>query len=270
VHGSGDDNVHYQGTERLINTLIELGKPFDMMAYPNRTHAIAEGPGTSLHLHALVARYFLSHLRAGASAPANAGNAAMQGDEVGFVPLFDGRTLTGWDGDTARTWRIAEGALVGGSLTTRVPRNEFLAAAGEYADFVLKLQFRLRGTDGFINAGVQVRSQRIPDNHEMVGYQLDLGDPAWWGTLYDESRRNRALAQSDIEAVRRVLRRDDWNDYEIRCEGRRIVAFINGVQTIDYTETDPSIPLKGRIALQVHGGGAAEASYRNIRVRPLR
>ena len=63
VHGTGDDNVHYQGTERLINTLVELGKPFDMMAYPNRTHAIAEGPGTSLHLHRLIARYFLDHLR---------------------------------------------------------------------------------------------------------------------------------------------------------------------------------------------------------------
>jgi hypothetical protein len=45
IHGTGDDNVHYQGTERLINRLVALGKPFDMMAYPNRTHAIAEGPG---------------------------------------------------------------------------------------------------------------------------------------------------------------------------------------------------------------------------------
>ncbi len=62
IHGTGDDNVHYQGTERLINRLIELGKPFDMMAYPNRTHAIAEGPGTPLHVHALIARYFVQHL----------------------------------------------------------------------------------------------------------------------------------------------------------------------------------------------------------------
>jgi dipeptidyl-peptidase-4 len=62
VHGSGDDNVHYQGTERLINRLIELGKPFDVMVYPNRTHAISEGPGTSLHLHTLIARYIREHL----------------------------------------------------------------------------------------------------------------------------------------------------------------------------------------------------------------
>jgi dipeptidyl-peptidase-4 len=66
VHGSGDDNVHIQGTERLVDRLIELGKPFDLMIYPNRTHAISEGAGTSLHLHRLIARYFLTHLPPGA------------------------------------------------------------------------------------------------------------------------------------------------------------------------------------------------------------
>jgi len=66
VHGSGDDNVHAQGTERLINRLIELGKPFDSMIYPNRTHSIAEGAGTTPHVYKLIARYFLEHLPAGA------------------------------------------------------------------------------------------------------------------------------------------------------------------------------------------------------------
>jgi dipeptidyl-peptidase-4 len=62
VHGSGDDNVHYQGTERLVNRLVELGKPFDLMVYPNRTHVIAEGPGTLAHVYHLIARYFLDNL----------------------------------------------------------------------------------------------------------------------------------------------------------------------------------------------------------------
>lgn len=65
VHGSGDDNVHVQGTERLIDRLIELGKSFDTMIYPNRTHAISEGAGTTVHLHHLIARYFLEHMPAG-------------------------------------------------------------------------------------------------------------------------------------------------------------------------------------------------------------
>jgi dipeptidyl-peptidase-4 len=57
IHGTADDNVHYQGTERLVNRLIELGKPFDMMVYPNRTHSIKEGEGTRLHIYSLIARY---------------------------------------------------------------------------------------------------------------------------------------------------------------------------------------------------------------------
>ena len=62
VHGSGDDNVHYQGAEKLVNRLVELGKRFDETVYPNRTHAISEGKGTSLHLHTLIARYILENL----------------------------------------------------------------------------------------------------------------------------------------------------------------------------------------------------------------
>ena len=66
IHGSGDDNVHVQGTERLVNRLIELGKPFDMMIYPNRSHSISEGPGTSVHIYRKIATYLLDHLAAGA------------------------------------------------------------------------------------------------------------------------------------------------------------------------------------------------------------
>ena len=65
VHGEGDDNVHYQGTERLVNRLVELGKQFDMMVYPNRTHCICEGAGTTLHVYSLLTRYLLTNLPAG-------------------------------------------------------------------------------------------------------------------------------------------------------------------------------------------------------------
>ena len=65
VHGTGDDNVHFQGTQKLLNRLIELEKQFDFMEYPNRSHSITEGPGTRLHLHTLIARYLTEHLPAG-------------------------------------------------------------------------------------------------------------------------------------------------------------------------------------------------------------
>ena len=65
MHGSGDDNVHYQGTERLVNRLVELGKPFDLMVYPNRSHCICEGRGTTLHVYELLSRYLVEHLPPG-------------------------------------------------------------------------------------------------------------------------------------------------------------------------------------------------------------
>jgi len=66
IHGSGDDNVHFQGTELLVDKLVELGKPFDFMDYPNRTHGIYEGKGTSFHVYSLIARYLEDHVPPGA------------------------------------------------------------------------------------------------------------------------------------------------------------------------------------------------------------
>jgi dipeptidyl-peptidase-4 len=63
VHGTGDDNVHYQSSERLIDELVRLNKPFDFLAYPNRRHPITSGEGTSLHLYSTMTRYFDEHLK---------------------------------------------------------------------------------------------------------------------------------------------------------------------------------------------------------------
>ncbi len=194
---------------------------------------------------------------------------ALAAAETGFVTISDGRSFKGLEGDTNVTWRIEDGAFVGGSLKTTVPRNEFLATTRPFTNFVLRLDFRLIGTDGFINGGVQIRSQRLknPPN-EMSGYQCDMGD-GYWGSLYDESRRNKTLVAPDPAAVTRALKKGQWNQYEIRCEGKRIRSWINGVPMIDYTEPDDSIPQFGLIGLQIHGGGKAEASYRNIVIKEL-
>ena len=186
------------------------------------------------------------------------------------VPLFDGRTFTGWEGDTKTTWRIQDGAIVGGSLSAQVPRNEFLTTTRSYGDFVLRAKFKLVGTEGFINGGVQIRSQRLTKPaHEMTGYQADLGD-SYWGSLYDESRRNKTLVSPPAPLIKEILKPGDWNDYEIRAEGPRIRLAINGRQTIDYTEPDPNIPRDGLIGLQVHGGGKVEAWYKDITIQELR
>lgn len=182
-----------------------------------------------------------------------------------WVSLFDGRTLSGWEGRTD-VFRVEDGAIVAGSRTAPMPRNEFLCTLAEYGDFVLRLEFHMPGEG--LNAGVQFRTQRIPDDHEVIGYQADMGD-GWWGALYDESRRNRVLAKPDDDVVARALRKEGWNRYMIEARGPRVRLSLNDQLTVDYTEPDATIPQRGRICVQIHSGPPGEVRYRNIEIREL-
>ncbi|RLT19329.1 MAG: DUF1080 domain-containing protein [Planctomycetota bacterium] len=186
--------------------------------------------------------------------------------EDGFQTLFDGTTLEGWDGDP-NVFRVEEKTIIGGQLKEKIPHNFFLSSKDEYADFELRLEFRLIGEA--TNAGVQLRSKRIPDHHEMIGYQADLGQD-YWGALYDESRRNKVMASPDKVELAKILKLGEWNKYRILCEGRHIQLWINDFQTVDYTEADETIEQTGLIALQIHGGPPGEAHYRNIRIRKIK
>lgn len=183
------------------------------------------------------------------------------------IALSDGKTFSGWTGDTNKTWRIEDGAFVGGTLKTKVPNNEFIKTGRPYTNFVLRVKFKLLGTNGFVNGGVQIRSTIVPP-FEMKGYQCDMGD-GWWGKLYDESRRNKVLVSPNAEDAKRALKPQEWNEYVIRAEGKRIQTSINGIKMIDYTEPDDSIPQHGLIGLQVHGGGVTEAWYKDITLDEL-
>jgi hypothetical protein len=145
-----------------------------------------------------------------------------------------------------------------------------LAFKDDFGDFELRLEAKLIGKGQ--NAGVQFRSQRIPDHFEMIGYQCDMGTMQGrpiWGWLYDESRRRKFLAEAEDAKLTAVLKPDGWNELVIRCEGPRIQIWVNGLATADYTEGEADIPRRGKIAVQIHGGEAAEASYRNIRIKVL-
>jgi hypothetical protein len=143
---------------------------------------------------------------------------------------------------------------VGGSLNGTVPHNDFLCTTVSYDNFILRLKFKLIGTAGFINAGVQFRSKRLTDpSYEMIGYQADLG-PKYWASLYDESRRNITLVQPDSLLILKQLKPNDWNEFEIHADNRHISIFLNGKQTVDYIEKDETIPQSGIIGLQIHGG----------------
>ncbi|HXG49390.1 MAG TPA: PVC-type heme-binding CxxCH protein, partial [Methylomirabilota bacterium] len=184
--------------------------------------------------------------------------------------LFDGKTLAGWEGDLT-IWRVEDGCLTGGSLTETVKQNEFLASTRDYTNFIIRFKIKLTGTNGFINSGFQIRSQRVPNSSEMAGYQCDFGEPSWYGAIYDESRRNKLMASSDMKALRPVIKKGDWNDYVIRAHGARITTWINGVMGVDYHEPDLSIPNfnRGKLGIQVHGGGKAVVQVKDIFIEEL-
>jgi hypothetical protein len=181
------------------------------------------------------------------------------------VSLFDGKTLSGWEGETDKTWKVEDGAIAGGSLETTVPRNEFLCTTKSYGDFELKVKFKLLGDKAKANAGVQFRTKRIPKHFEVIGYQADVGQD-YWGALYDESRRAKVLAGPTKELREKIVKYEDWNDYTIRCEGPHIQLWLNGMKTVDYTEPDDKIERTGIIGLQIHGGAKAKVFYKDITI----
>lgn len=183
------------------------------------------------------------------------------------TPLFDGRTLNGWEGNLAH-FRVEAGAIVAGTLAAKIARNEFLCTTQEFGNFELRLKVKLLGGDQ-ANAGVQFRTKRIPNNHEVSGFQADMG-VGWWGALYDESRRNKVLVGPDQAKMKEVIKEGDWNDYVIRADGAHVQLSINGTPTVDYTETDAAIAGSGVICVQIHSGVPSEAWYRDITIQELK
>ncbi len=191
----------------------------------------------------------------GAKAPARA------------ISLFDGKTLTGWKTITPaeqKVWYVADSAIVSGDGVTKIPQNTYLYTDKEYGDFEFRCLFRLSGDQqtGMINSGIQYRSK--VQNGQMVGYQADIGR-GYWGDIYDEHRRGK-LAAGDLSTLRHLLREDGWNSYIIRAKGNHHELYINGVKTCDYIETDPKIPARGVIAVQIHSGGAAKVEFRDLTI----
>lgn len=204
-------------------------------------------------------------------------------------PLFNGESLRGWEGNPD-FFRVEEEAIVAGRLTDIIPQNEFLCTIKEYGDFDLRLKVKLVGQGD--NGGVQFRSQRVPDSHEVSGYQADIGfiPSGWvqgfeqfksrtdsldedtpyplWGSLYDESRRARILALAERDKVMSALKEGEWNEIRIRAEQKNITIWLNNELTIQYTEQE-NVPEKGVIGLQVHSGPPLEVWYKDIFIQEL-
>jgi len=206
--------------------------------------------------------------------------------DPGFVAIFDGTSLAGWEGKP-EFWRVEDGAIVGETTSENPTKgNTFLIwRDGLVDDFELVLQYRLRNH----NSGIQYRSKDLGD-FVVGGYQADFeGGPKYSGILYEEKGRGILALRGQRTFIGRdgttgsggmiglpgdlqkIIREGDWNDYRIVARGPRLQHFINGQlmsEAVD-EQTDKRAE-QGVLALQLHAGPPMRVEFRDIRLKRLR
>jgi hypothetical protein len=216
-------------------------------------------------------------------------------DTDGFVSIFDGKTLTGWEGDQT-FWRVENGTIVGESTPEkRVTANNFLIwRGGTLRDFELKIEFRLNGA----NSGIQYRSVALPAIGKWVlkGYQADIDfTQGYLGNIHDERGRGpggeghvilsprgqmtRIVAGpkykligsiGDATLLRGAMNVGGWNRYHIIARGPVIMQIINGqLMSVAIDEDTANAPPEGVLGLQMHSGPPYKIEYRNVMYRKL-
>jgi type 1 glutamine amidotransferase len=206
----------------------------------------------------------------------------------GFVSLFNGRDLAGWNGDR-RIWSVRDGAIVGETTATvRVTENDFLIWKDEVEDFELRLKFKLEGG----NSGIYYRARKRPpgqtQGEPLVGTQADVSaDGRWTGVIMEYTLRE-VLAErgeqvqiatngtrqvtgslGDPAQLLAALKTDDWNDYAVFAKGGQVKLAINGVPMCELDDRDPKRLARGWLALQVHTGPPMTVRFRDVFLRRL-
>jgi hypothetical protein len=171
--------------------------------------------------------------------------------------------LSGWEGLIEKHWSYKDGELTG-STPKGLKSNTFLCSKKKYKDFELKFKVRLKGGQG--NSGVQVRSKVADEKtYAVAGPQCDVG-AGYWGSLYGE-RFGGMMKQAPKDA-QKAVKQDDYNDYEIRCVGKKVTIKVNGVTTVD--DEFAKLPDEGIIAFQLHTPGPMEVNYKDIAFKELK
>jgi hypothetical protein len=180
--------------------------------------------------------------------------------------FFNGKDFTGWEGLTDKFWSIKDGAIVGSTFPKGNNFNTFLCSKQKYKDFELKFQVKLTGKGWEGNSGVQIRSKILKmETFAVAGPQADMGGP-YWGSLYGEHFGGMMKA-ADKDKVNKVLKKDGFNNYYIKCVGKHVTIVVNGVVTVD-GDFD-KMPEEGIIAWQLHAGGPMEVIFKNIGFKDL-
>jgi hypothetical protein len=208
-------------------------------------------------------------------------------DEPGFTPLFNGKDLAGWMGNSIY-WSVQDGALTGRTTPdTLLKYNTFLVwQGGQPADFELRLKYRIVGG----NSGVQYRSEVIDEEKFVVrGYQADIDStPRYSGILYEEKARGilaergqqvtidadgtkQAVSIGDRDELQQKIRSEDWNDYRIVAKGNRLQHYINGELMSEVIDKETGkTRTAGVIAFQVHQGPPMTVQFKDIRLKELK
>jgi Domain of Unknown Function (DUF1080) len=215
---------------------------------------------------------------------------AVTGDEPGFAPIFDGKTLTGWEGNPAY-WRVEDGSLVGEiTPATVIKSNTFIIwRGGRPRDFELKLDYRITPAG---NSGINYRSAVVPDpvtpenKFAMRGYQCDIdGRKMYAGNNYEEKGRLFLALRGQLTRI--VSGRppvlvstfgdgselgkavtDDWNAVHLMARGNTLTHIVNGrLMVIAIDDDAANRPADGLIGVQVHVGPPMKVEYRNIRLK---
>ncbi|HEV3204844.1 MAG TPA: DUF1080 domain-containing protein [Gemmataceae bacterium] len=189
-------------------------------------------------------------------------NPGIRGDNVS-KDFFNGKDTSGWEG-LPEYWTVKDGMLIGHTPPEGLKFNTFLCSKKNYKDFELKFQVRLLGETA--NSGVQIRSEIFDKQKFAVkGPQCDMGQQ-FWGSLYGEHFGGMMQA-ADPNLVKKVLKKDDFNDYYIKCVGKHVTIKLNGETTVD--KDFPNLPETGIIAWQLHTGKQMEAAFKNIEFKDL-
>jgi hypothetical protein len=227
-----------------------------------------------------------------------------QSAKPGFVPLFDGKTLKGWEGDT-NYWRVEDGYLVGEITPEKLLKtNSFIIwKGGEPSDFELIVEYRITEAG---NSGINYRSERLTDPpNALKGYQADIdGKNNYTGQNYEERGRTTLAYRGqktvidplanpgatlrdnvknnawtglkvtetlgDRDALKTHIKTGDWNEIHLIIKGNRLQHFVNGVLMSDVTDNDvANRKMKGLLGVQVHVGPPMKVEFRSIQLKQL-
>jgi len=211
-----------------------------------------------------------------------------QKDEAGFELIFDGKTLSGWEGDP-KYWRVENGCLVGEvTPETILKQNTFIIwRGGTTRDFEFKVEYRISSRG---NSGINYRSEEIPDSHfAMRGYQADIdGANKYTGQNYEEKGRTFLALRGDIsrvdpdgksrvigsvddkDALEKLIKNDDWNEFHLIVRGNTMIHLLNDHVMSVVVDDDPAHrKFDGLLGVQVHVGPPMRIEYRNFRLKKL-